>query len=339
MRAAMGLPAEKSPPASPVLQSAREVFEAESRAIASLADRLDASFERAVELVIACRGRVVVSGMGKAGFIARKLSATFASTGTASHFLHPAEAHHGDLGRVVPGDLFIALSNSGETEELNQLLPSVARLGVPVMALTGRSDSTLARAAKVVLDIGRVGEACPLGLAPTTSAVALLAMGDALAMAVMAQRAFSPEDYAANHPGGQLGRRLRKVSEVMRTGDRNPVVPERATLGEAIGVMTRTPGRPGATSVVDDDGRLTGLFTDGDLRRLVEEGRIDFSISMSEVMTRKPRAVSPDMLAWDAAQVLRDKQIDQLPVVDAQERPVGLLDVQDLLAAQLFDPT
>lgn len=334
----MGQPAKANSDSASVA-CAREVLEAEARAIAQLASQLDASFDEAVQLILDCRGRVVVSGMGKAGFIAQKLSATFASTGTASHFLHPAEAHHGDLGRVASDDVLIALSNSGETDELNRLLPALARLGVTVIALTGRRESTLAQGARVVLDIGRVEEACPMGLAPTTSAAALLAMGDALAMAVLRLREFTTEDYAANHPGGQLGRRLRKVSEVMRTGERNPVVPERATLGEAIGVMTKTPGRPGATCVVDGMGRLTGLFTDGDLRRLVEEGRIDFSASVASVMTRQPRSVTPESLAWDAAQVLRAKQIDQVPVVDEDEHPVGLLDVQDLLAAQLFDPT
>lgn len=335
----MGQPVKVISPESPSIICAKEVLEAEARAIANLASRLDASLDAAVELVLSCRGRVIVTGMGKAGFIAQKISATFASTGTPSHFVHPAEAHHGDLGRVAPDDICIALSNSGETDELNHLLGPLARLGVPVIALTGRSKSTLGLAARVVLDIGPTEEACPMGLVPTTSAAALLAMGDALAMAVLRQKAFTPTDYAANHPGGQLGRRLRKVSEVMRVGAKNPIVPERATLGEAIGVMTRTPGRPGATSVVDADGRLTGLFTDGDLRRLVEENRIDFTASIADVMTRKPRSVPPAMLARDAARILREKQIDQVPVVDEDDRPVGLLDVQDLLAAQLFDPT
>lgn len=335
----MGHPAKAPTPDSPSVSCAKEVLEAEARAIANLASRLDASFDAAVQLVLGCRGRVIVTGMGKAGFIAQKISATFASTGTPSHFVHPAEAHHGDLGRVAPDDVCIALSNSGETSELNHLLTPLARLGVPVVALTGRSKSTLGLAAQVVLDIGPTEEACPMGLVPTTSAAALLAMGDALVMAVLRQRSFTRTDYAANHPGGQLGRRLRKVSEVMRVGANNPLVAASATLGEAIGVMTRTPGRPGATSVVDADGRLTGLFTDGDLRRLVEENRIDFAAPIGDVMTRRPRAVSPDMLAWDAAKILREKQIDQLPVVDEDDRPVGLLDVQDLLAAQLFDPT
>lgn len=335
----MGQPAKVVFPESPAIACAKEVLDAEARAIANLASRLDASFDVAVELVLGCRGRVIVVGMGKAGFIAQKISATFASTGTPSHFVHPAEAHHGDLGRIAPDDICIALSNSGETDEINQLLGPLSHLGVPVVAVTGRASSTLGKAARVVLDIGPTEEACPMGLVPTTSAAALLAMGDALAMAVLRRRSFSPTDYAANHPGGQLGRRLRKVSEVMRVGANNPLVSETATLGEAVGVMTRTPGRPGATSVVNAQGALTGLFTDGDLRRLVEENRIDFAAPIERVMTRNPRSVPPAMLAWDAARILRERQIDQVPVVDEHNRPVGLLDVQDLLAAQLFDPT
>lgn len=317
---------------------AREVLETEARAIASMVGRIGPSFLDAVERVLACRGRVVVTGMGKAGFVAQKLSATFASTGTPSHYLHPAEALHGDLGRVVGDDLVIALSNSGETEELNRLLPALRRLGTPLVAITGRAGSTLGQAASVVLDIGNIEEACPMGLAPTASAVALLAMGDALAMAVLRERPFTHEDYAANHPGGKLGRDLRKVSEVMRTGERNPLVPHTATLREALATMTCTPGRPGATSVVDAEGRLLGVFTDGDLRRLVEAREVDFEAPVVRVMTRGPRTVGPELLARDAARVLREKQIDQVPVVDAAGRPIGLLDVQDLLAAQLLEP-
>lgn len=332
----MGQPAKNTSLDPDARLIAREVLRAEANAIAAIAHRLDERFDEAVDLVVGCRGRVIVTGMGKAGFVAQKMSATFASTGTYSHYLHPGEAHHGDLGRVAPDDVVVALSNSGETDEVNELLPALERLSVPVIAVTGRAQSTLGRKATLLLDIGPTEEACPLGLAPTTSAVALLAMGDALAMAVMRKRAFTREAYANNHPGGQLGRRLRKVQEVMRTGEHNPVVPERASLGEAIGVMTRTPGRPGATSVVDDEGRLTGLFTDGDLRRLVEAGRIDFLAPIASVMSRSPCAVTPQTLAWDAARTLRERQFDQVPVVDERGRPVGLLDVQDLLAAQLF---
>ncbi len=313
----------------------RKVLEAEAEAIRRLIPRLGSAFDDAVELVLACRGRVVVTGMGKPGFIAQKLSATFASTGTPSLYLHPAEALHGDLGRVVSGDVVVALSNSGETEELNRILPALDRLGVPVIAITSRPTSELGAASDVVLDLGDIEEACPMGLAPTTSAVALLAMGDALAMAVLSEKPFTSDDYAANHPGGKLGRRLKKVAEVMRQGPQNPVVKEDVTVTRAIEVMTMTPGRPGATSVVDGLGRLVGIFTDGDLRRLIQGGHTDFSVPVREVMTRKPHTVRGDLLALDAAQVLRERKIDQVPVVDDRRRPVGLLDVQDLLAARI----
>lgn len=326
-------------PDDPLLAYARRVLETEANAIQSLVPRLDASFRRAVELVLACQGRVVVTGMGKAGFVAQKLSATFASTGTPSHFLHPAEALHGDLGRVTRDDLIIALSNSGETEEITRLLPALQRLEVPIVALTGRATSSLGRAAHVVVDLGNIEEACPMGLAPTASAVGLLAMGDALAMTVLSQRSFSSEDFAHNHPGGKLGRSLRKVGELMRQGPLNPVVREDVALTEALSVMTRTPGRPGATSVIDQDGRLVGVFTDGDLRRLVQAGHTDFNDPVRNHMTRHPRTVPPELLGGEAARVLRDRAIDQVPVVDGEGRPIGLLDVQDLLSAGIVgDP-
>ncbi len=318
------------------LDYARSVVRNEALAIASLEARLNGAFSTAVQLVLSCRGRVVVTGMGKPGFIAQKLSATFASTGTPSLYLHPAEAVHGDLGRLVPGDLVLALSNSGETDEVVRLLPSLKRMATPIIALTGDPKSQLARAADVVLEIGPTPEACPLGLAPTTSTIALLALGDALAMTVLNQRGFSAEQFAELHPAGQLGRRLLRVRELMRSGDANPVVRADAPLREAVAVMTRTEGRPGATSVVDARGKLVGIFTDGDLRRLVEAGDVNFSRPVSSAMGKGPCTVSPDDLAFSAAELLREKQIDQVPVVDEKGRPVGLLDVQDLLAAQLF---
>jgi arabinose-5-phosphate isomerase len=279
---------------------------------------------------------VVVTGMGKPGFIAQKISATFASTGTPSLYLHPAEALHGDLGRLVPGDLVLALSNSGETDELIRLLPAIRRLGAPIVAMTSGTRSTLADRADVVLEIGPVPEACPLGLAPTASTVALLAIGDALAMAVQHRRGFSPEQFASLHPGGALGRQLLRVRDVMRTGARNPTVRSDASLRETAAVMTRTEGRPGAASVVNAEGKLIGIFTDGDLRRLVQRGEVDFSRPVSAVMGKSPRTVGPDDLATSAAGMLRDSQVDQFPVVDDGGRPVGLLDVQDLLAARLL---
>ena len=330
----MGSPRRKLKP--DLVDYARDVIRAEADAVAQLAGRLNGSFTRAVEMVLNCQGRVVVTGMGKPGFIAQKISATFASTGTPSLYLHPAEALHGDLGRLVPGDLVLALSNSGETDELVRLLPSIRRLGAPIIAMTGGPRNSLADAADVVLEIGPVPEACPLGLAPTASTVALLAMGDALAMAVQHRRGFSPEQFASLHPGGALGKQLLKVREVMRTGDRNPTVRHDASLRETAAVMTRTEGRPGAASVVDAAGKLVGIFTDGDLRRLVQNGEVDFARPVSTVMGKSPRTVQPEDLAQNAAELMRATQVDQLPVVDANGRPVGLLDVQDLLAARLL---
>jgi arabinose-5-phosphate isomerase len=323
-------------PKQDIIDHAREVIRAEAEAIAQLAGRLNGAFARAVEMVLSCPGRVVVTGMGKPGFIAQKISATLSSTGTPSLYLHPAEALHGDLGRLVAGDLVLALSNSGETDEIVRLLPAIRRLGAPIIAMTSGLRNSLADGADVVLEIGPVPEACPLGLAPTASTVALLAMGDALAMAVQHRRGFSPEQFASLHPGGTLGRQLLRVREVMRSGKRNPVVRWDASLQETAAVMTRTEGRPGAASVIDSSGKLVGIFTDGDLRRLVQEGAVDFSQPVSAVMGKSPRTVGPEDLAQDAADMLRNAQVDQLPVVDRAGRPVGLLDVQDLLAARLL---
>jgi arabinose-5-phosphate isomerase len=318
---------------------AREVLRAESLAVEAVAFRLNGTFPRAVEMVLDCTengGRVVVTGMGKPGFIAQKISATFSSTGTPSLYLHPAEALHGDLGKLMPGDLVLALSNSGETDEVVRLLPALARLGTPIVALTSGARSPLARAAQVVLEIGETPEACPLGLAPTASTIALLALGDALAMTVLRRRGFSMEQFAELHPGGALGKQLLRVREVMRTGRANPIVRADAPLREAVAIMTRTEGRPGATSVVDRRGRLVGIFTDGDLRRLVEAGRVDFERPVRDEMGREPCCVSPDDMVSAAAALLRNRQIDQVPVIDARRRPIGLLDVQDLLAARLI---
>jgi len=326
----------KTPPKQDIVDYAREVIRAEAEALAQLPARLNGAFARAVEMVLACPGRVVVTGMGKPGFIAQKISATFASTGTPSLYLHPAEALHGDLGRLVPGDLVLALSNSGETDELLRLLPAIRRLGAPIVAMTSGTRNSLADRADVVLEIGPVPEACPLGLAPTASTVALLAIGDALAMAVQHLRGFSPEQFASLHPGGALGRQLLRVRDVMRTGTRNPTVRWDVSLRETAAVMTRTEGRPGAASVVDAQGKLIGIFTDGDLRRLVQRGEVDFARPVSAVMGKSPRTVGPDDLATSAAEMLRHSQVDQLPVVDDVGRPVGLLDVQDLLAARLL---
>ncbi|RMG19717.1 MAG: KpsF/GutQ family sugar-phosphate isomerase [Deltaproteobacteria bacterium] len=318
------------------LETAREVLAAEAAAVAGVAEHLGPAFEAAVEAVLACQGRIVVTGMGKSGFIAQKLSATLASTGSPSLYLHPAEALHGDLGRVLAGDVVVALSHSGETDEVVRMLPPLERLGVTLIALTGEAGSTLGRRAHHCLTVGPVAEACPLGLAPTASSIALLALADALAMSVLEARAFTEEEYARLHPAGSLGRKLMKVEEIMRAGEANPVVQMEEPLSRAVAVMTQTPGRPGATHVVDADGVLVGIFTDGDLRRLIEAGHHDFTLPISEFMNPNPRTVAPSDLVRSAAELMRDAKLDQLSVVDASGRPIGLLDVQDLLEARLL---
>jgi arabinose-5-phosphate isomerase len=312
----------------------RTVLDTEARAISSL--KLDGGFTTAVEWILACKGRVVVTGMGKPGFVAQKISATLASTGTPSLFVHPAEAAHGDLGRIARDDLVLALSNSGETEEILRLLPALRRIGARIIAFTRDHQNPLARGADLVVPLGPIEEACPLGLAPTASTAALLALGDALAMTVLESRPFDREDFALYHPAGKLGRGLMKVQEVMRQGPANPLVKDSQTLADCVAVMTQTPGRPGAATVVDRRGRLVGVFTDGDLRRLVERQQVDFRARITRVMTRNPRTVRPEALVAEAARVLRAAAIDQVPVVDGAGRPVGLLDVQDLLAAKVL---
>lgn len=311
------------------LEEARDVLRAEARAIQALADRLGPEFLDAVQTIRACRGHLVVTGMGKAGLVGQKISATFASTGTPSIFLHPAEAYHGDLGRVVREDVVLALSTSGETAEVVRLLPPLRQIGASILAVTSSRDSTLGRNADLVIELGRIEEACPLGLAPSASTAAILALGDALAFCVLTARGFDREKFAFYHPGGELGRKLMKVSDVMRTGDRNPVVPEDTPLTEAITRITRA--RAGAVSVVDARGRLTGIFTDGDFRRRMGQDPRLISALVRDVMTRSPLTIGPDRLAGEALKVLRERKIDELPVVNERGEPVGMLDVQDLL--------
>lgn len=320
--------------AAELVAYAQSVLEAEANAILSVRTRLGASFADAVQLLLECTGHVVVTGIGKPGFIAQKLSATLASTGIPSIYLHPAEAGHGDLGRVSPGDVVLALSNSGTTEELIRLMPALRRIGARVIALTGDARSPLGRAADVVLEYGHIDEACPMGLVPTASSAALHAVGDALAMTLVKERQFTTDEYALFHPGGKLGRSVMRVLDVMRAGPANPVVRDQAPLSEVVLVMTETPGRPGAANVVDKQGRLVGIFTDGDLRRLLERGECSLATPVRDVMGKHPRVVGPEELVLAAAAQMREARVDQLPVVDADGRPVGLLDVQDLLAAR-----
>lgn len=320
--------------AEQVLADARAVIEAEGRAVLNLASRINGEFCRAVEVILNCRGRVVVTGLGKSGIVGRKISATLASTGTPSLFMHAAEAVHGDLGRLTSEDVVLALSNSGESEELVRIIKPLKSMGALLIALTGNNDSTLARYADVVLSIGNVAEACPMGLVPTASTTATMVIGDALAIALFNRRGLKREDYARFHPGGQLGRKLMKVTEVMRTGVENPVVRESATLKEVVATMTQTPGRPGAASVIDKKGKLVGFFTDGDLRRLFDQPSFSVDVPIGTVMHRNPKTVQADQLMAEAEALLRRHKIDNVPVVDAKGRPVGLVDVQDLLVTR-----
>lgn len=313
------------------LARAAEVLRLEARTIAHLEHRLDERFVRAIDLVLACRGMVVVTGVGKAGLVGQKLSATLASTGTPSIFLHPTEALHGDLGRIRAQDLVLAISNSGESAEVGALIGPVRKLGASILALTGVADSTLARHADCVLDIGRVEEACPMKLAPTASTSALMAMGDALAMVVLQERKFSREDYALYHPGGMLGRKLMRVKEVMRKGEQLPIVPSGTRLAEAVRVMNRTPGRPGAVLVVDAETRLVGIVTHGDLARMIESATFAKDDAVDLHMGKRPKAIGPEQLVEEAQRILHEHRIDQIAVIDDARRAIGLLDVQDLL--------
>lgn len=319
------------------LSFGRDVIKKEILALKGLADSLDESFQQAVDLIFQCSGRVIVTGIGKAGIVGQKISATLASTGCPSYSIHPVEAIHGDLGRMVEGDVVLALSNSGETEVVD-LLPAVKRMGVKIIAVTGNAESTLAAHADIVLAIGNIEEPCPLGLAPSASTTAMLAMGDALALAVARKRKFDKERYALYHPGGDLGRRLLKVEEVMRGLDQCAVVKVSVTVVEALSKVDSVPGRAGAVVVTGKDGRLLGIFTDGDLRRRVREDTSFLSKSIRSVMTADPKCVRVGSLAQEAAKILKDYRIDELPVVDEKHRLRGILDVQDLLAVRLIAP-
>ncbi len=314
-----------------------EVLRLEAEAIQTLAGRLGPEFEQAVAWVLECRGRVVVTGMGKAGLIGRKISATLASTGTPSLSLHPADALHGDLGRVRGEDLILALSKSGNTVEVLRLLPSLKALGSRVIAFTESVESPLGIHADLTVALGPLSEACPLGLAPTVTTTALLALGDALAMAVLEGRHFTREEFAAFHPAGQLGRSLMKVAEIMRRGREVPLLRCGSTVRDALSVMTGTPGRPGAALIVDEEDRLLGIFTDGDLRRMAQnEGGFPLDDSIDQHMAVHPRSVRGDQLVSEALRIIRDAHVDQLPVVEGPNSLViGLVDVQDLLEVRL----
>lgn len=311
----------------------REVLRLEAEAVAAQAGLLDRRFGQAVQLILDCQGHVVATGMGKSGIIAQKVSATLASTGTPSFHLHPAEAIHGDLGRVGRKDVLLAFSRSGETEELKRLIPSVKSFGAKIIAITGEPESVLAKRADCLLLLARAPEACPIGLAPTTSTTAQLALGDALAMAVSKRRNFSKEDFAAFHPGGALGRSLITVEQVMRGRAECPPATVGSTTRDVLVDTGGTGRRPGALVIVDEQERIAGLLTDGDVRRGVLKDPTFLDQPIERTMTRKPTTVRPDQLAAEAWSTMKQRNFDEVPVVDGAGKYLGLLDVQDLLEA------
>ena len=331
-----------APPAAPasltdaeLVRSGQNVFAVEARALQALTPRLDGAFAAACRAMLACRGRVVTIGMGKSGHIARKIAATMASTGTPAFYVHPGEASHGDLGMITDADVVLALSNSGETDELLTIVPVLRRQGNPIIAMTGKPGSTLAELADVHLDVSVDEEACPLGLAPTSSTTAALVMGDALSVALLEARGFTADDFARSHPAGSLGRRLLlHISDVMHGGDTVPKVPAAANISEALVEMSRK--RLGMTAIVGEDDLLLGVFTDGDLRRALDNPGFDLRTTpVVDAMTRSPKTIGADRLAVEAAQLMESHKISALLVVDAAQRVVGALNIHDLLRARV----
>ncbi|MFM0285461.1 arabinose 5-phosphate isomerase KdsD [Paraburkholderia megapolitana] len=317
------------------LALARDVLDIEADAVRALRDQLDEGFVEAIDLILSCRGRVVVSGIGKSGHIARKLAATFASTGTPAFFVHPAEASHGDLGMITSEDVFVAMSNSGESEELVAILPTIKRLGVKLIAVTGRPQSSLAQLADVHLNAFVSKEACPLNLAPTASTTAALALGDALAVAVLDARGFGVDDFARSHPGGALGRRLLTyVRDVMRIDDQIPKVTGAATVRDALFQLTAK--RMGMTAIVDDHDRVQGIFTDGDLRRVLERDGDFRELPIASVMTHAPRTIGADHLAVEAVELMERYRINQMLVVDDAGKLIGALNMHDLFSKKVI---
>ena len=316
------------------VEIARKVLRIEAQAIQDLAGRLDESFKRAVRMILDCKGRVVVTGMGKSGIICQKIAATLTSTGTPAFFMHPAEAIHGDLGMVVKGDVVLAVSNSGETDELLRLLETIRRLGAGLISMTGKPGSTLAEQSDVSLDIQIAQEACPLGLVPTASTTAALAMGDALAVAVYSARGFSESDFARFHPGGRLGRRVLTVEHIMHTGAAVPRVTPSTTVREAVAEMTAK--KLGCTTIVEKDGRLAGFFTDGDLRRLLQQEGTPLEEAIEHYMTRGPATIRRQELASRALAILEERRITAVPVVDESGVLEGIVHLHDLWRLELF---
>jgi arabinose-5-phosphate isomerase len=319
---------------------ARQIIETEAAAVKGLVERLGEPFEKAVGRVLACRAAVLCSGVGKAGIIARKVSGTFSSTGTPSHFLNPADALHGDVGAIRQGDLVLVLSYSGESEEVLRLLSVVKKLDHPVVAITRSATSSLGRHADVVLELGEIEEACPLGLAPSATTTAMLALGDALALTVMRERRFTAADFAVFHPAGQLGRKLIKVREAMtfRMGENLPVASEKLTIKQVLVAVSRIKRRSGAVILTDESGRMTGILADSDVRRLLTEhdaGVLDRPAR--DLMTKGPKKISGEALASEVMAIMKQHRIDEVPVVDEENRPIGLIDVQDLVVLKMFD--
>ncbi len=322
-------------PADSITAQAVRVLNIEAQGITGLIGRINDDFRRLVDLIYRSRGRVIVSGIGKSGIIGRKIVATLNSTGTRAIFLHPVEAMHGDLGLVSEDDILLALSNSGETDELNLMIPSVRGIGCKVVAFTGNLESTLARQSDMVIDVGVEKEACPMGLAPTASTTALLAMGDALAVVLISKRHFNPSDFKKIHPGGNLGQRLASgVTDLMLTGEHVPVVDENTPLAEAIVEMDR--GQLGVTLVADRRSRLTGIITDGDLRRLLARGRSPRGLCAADVMTTDPRRIGPETPTYDALNIMEQFQITVLPVVSTTDAILGILHLHDILGKGEF---
>jgi arabinose-5-phosphate isomerase len=316
-----------------IAEIGRGILARECEAITEAKANLGDAFVQAIDVILNCSGRLAVTGMGKAGLVGRKIQATFASTATRAYAVHPAEAIHGDLGMICAEDTILALTNSGETQELVRLLPVFRKMGCRIILITGRPKSTCAKLSDIVLDIGATPEACPLQLAPSSSTTAMLALGDALALTVMRLKNVAPEEYAAYHPGGALGRSLMKVREIMRTGDDCPTLAATDTVGQYDDAVQRAPRRAGAAAIIDGEHRLVGFFTHGDFVRCARDHSDWFKLLITDVMTRNPKAARADDLVADSIKLIQKYKIDELPVVDDDHRLVGLIDVQDLLAA------
>ena len=314
--------------------TARRVLEIESRAVADLAERLDETFDRAVEMLLGCSGRIVVTGMGKSGIVCQKIAATLSSVGIPAYFMHPADAIHGDLGMLVRGDVLLAVSNSGETDEIVRLLEVVRRLGASIVAMSGDARSTLARHADVHLQVGVDREACPLDLVPTASTTAAMAMGDALAVACYESRGLSPQQYALYHPGGRLGRRVLEVRQLQHEGSSLPSVPVTASFADAVREISAK--KLGMTCVVDDAGRLAGILTDGDIRRRVLSVTRPLEGGIADAMIRQPVTIGPDALATEALRIMEEKKITSIPVVDGDRKLLGVVQIHDLWRTELF---